>query len=73
MTGLSARALCSRSGIIRRVARPVDEGPLRRTHAHADGRGVVVAPTDAGWPPDRTRAGTPEREVSCGGDGPGLP
>jgi len=48
MTELAARALISRSGMTRRVARLVDEGLVRRTGAHADGRGVVVALTDAG-------------------------
>jgi DNA-binding MarR family transcriptional regulator len=32
----------------RRVARLVDEGLVRRADADADGRGVVVALTDAG-------------------------
>src|SRR3990172_4170222 len=48
MTELAARALISRSGMTRRVARLVDEGLVRRTGADADGRGVVVALTDAG-------------------------
>jgi DNA-binding MarR family transcriptional regulator len=48
MTELAARALISRSGMTRRVARLVDEGLLRRADADADGRGVVVALTDAG-------------------------
>jgi DNA-binding MarR family transcriptional regulator len=48
MTELAARALISRSGMTRRVARLVDEGLVRRTDAHADGRAVVVALTDAG-------------------------
>jgi DNA-binding MarR family transcriptional regulator len=48
MTELAARALISRSGMTRRVARLVDEGLLRRAGADADGRGVVVALTDAG-------------------------
>lgn len=48
MTDLAARALISRSGMTRRVARLVDEGLVRRTGAAKDGRGVVVALTDAG-------------------------
>ncbi|MEA2580007.1 MAG: hypothetical protein QOE83_899 [Actinomycetota bacterium] len=46
MTELAARALISRSGMTRRVARLVDEGLVRRADAHADGRGVVIALTD---------------------------
>jgi DNA-binding MarR family transcriptional regulator len=48
MTELAARALISRSGMTRRVARLVDEGLVRRRTADADGRGVVIALTDAG-------------------------
>jgi DNA-binding MarR family transcriptional regulator len=48
MTELAARALISRSGMTRRVARLVDEGLVRRANADADARGVVVALTDAG-------------------------
>jgi DNA-binding MarR family transcriptional regulator len=48
MTELAARALISRSGMTRRVARLVEEGFVRRADADADGRGVVVALTDAG-------------------------
>ena len=48
MTELATRALISRSGMTRRVARLVDEGLVRRADADADGRGVVVALTDAG-------------------------
>src|SRR6266540_219900 len=48
MTELAARGLISRSGMTRRVARLVDEGLVRRADADADGRGVVVALTDAG-------------------------
>jgi DNA-binding MarR family transcriptional regulator len=48
MTDLAARTLLSRSGLTRRVARLVDEGLLRRADAAEDGRGVVVALTDAG-------------------------
>jgi DNA-binding MarR family transcriptional regulator len=38
----------SRSGMTRRVARLVDEGLVRRADAGTDGRGVVVALTEAG-------------------------
>jgi DNA-binding MarR family transcriptional regulator len=48
MTELADRALISRSGMSRRVARLVDEGLLRRDKAGTDGRGVVVALTEAG-------------------------
>ena len=48
MTELADRALVSRSGMSRRVARLVDEGLLRRDRAGTDGRGVVVALTQAG-------------------------
>ncbi len=48
MTDLAARALISRSGMTRRVARLVDDGLVRRVNADADARGVVVALTDAG-------------------------
>ena len=48
MSELAARALISRSGMTRRVARLVDEGLASRTEADGDGRGIVVALTDAG-------------------------
>src|SRR5438067_6499277 len=48
MTDLADRALVSRSGMTRRVARLVEEDLVRRANADADGRGVVVALTDAG-------------------------
>ena len=48
MTELAARALISRSGMTRRVARLVGEGLVRRISADGDARGVVVALTDAG-------------------------
>ncbi|HEY8775448.1 MAG TPA: MarR family winged helix-turn-helix transcriptional regulator [Gaiellaceae bacterium] len=48
MTDLAARALISRSGMTRRVARLVEQGLVRRANADADARGVVVALTDAG-------------------------
>ena len=48
MTELADRALISRSGMTRRVARLVEEGLVQRANAGADARGVVVALTDAG-------------------------
>ena len=48
MTELANRALISRSGMTRRVARLVDEGLVRRSGADGDARGVVIALTDAG-------------------------
>jgi DNA-binding MarR family transcriptional regulator len=48
MTDLAARALISRSGMTRRVARLVEEGLVRRANADDDARAVVVALTDAG-------------------------
>jgi DNA-binding MarR family transcriptional regulator len=48
MTELAARTLLSRSGLTRRVARLVEEGLVRRANAAGDGRGVLVALTDAG-------------------------
>ena len=48
MNALAARALLSRSGMTRRVARLVEAGLVGRTRHDADGRGVVVALTDAG-------------------------
>jgi DNA-binding MarR family transcriptional regulator len=48
MTELADRALISRSGMTRRVARLVRLGLVRRANADADARGVVVALTDAG-------------------------
>jgi DNA-binding MarR family transcriptional regulator len=48
MTELADRALISRSGMSRRVARLVDEGLVRRDRAATDARGVVVALTEAG-------------------------
>src|SRR5437016_3537993 len=43
MTELADRALISRSGMTRRVARLVRDGLVRRAKADADARGVVVA------------------------------
>lgn len=48
MTELAGRALISRSGMTRRVARLVEEGLVRRANANADARVVVVGLTDAG-------------------------
>src|SRR6266478_5950295 len=48
MTELADRALISRSGMSRRVARLVDAGLVRRDKAGSDARGVVVALTEAG-------------------------
>jgi len=48
MTELANRALISRSGMTRRAARLVDQGLVRRAGSDADGRGVVIALTDAG-------------------------
>src|SRR5438309_9082918 len=45
MAELADRALISRSGMTRRVARLVHEGLVRRADADADGRGVVVVLT----------------------------
>jgi DNA-binding MarR family transcriptional regulator len=48
MTELANRALISRSGMTRRAARLVDQGLVRRAGSDGDGRGVVIALTDAG-------------------------
>ena len=48
MTELADRALISRSGMSRRVARLVGEGLVRRDKAGTDARGIVVALTEAG-------------------------
>jgi DNA-binding MarR family transcriptional regulator len=48
MTELADRALISRSGMTRRVARLVGEGLVLRTNARTDARGVVVRLTDGG-------------------------
>src|SRR5438105_13780615 len=48
MTDLADRALISRSGMSRRVARLADQGLVRRDRAGTDARGVVVALTEAG-------------------------
>lgn len=57
MTELASKALISRSGMTRRVARLVDEGLVRRANADADARGVVVSLTGAGV--DRLRETAP--------------
>jgi DNA-binding MarR family transcriptional regulator len=48
ITELADRALISRSGMSRRVARLVDQGLVRRERASADARGVVVVLTKEG-------------------------
>jgi DNA-binding MarR family transcriptional regulator len=48
MSELAAHAYSSRSGMTRRIDRLVDEGLVTRANSDADGRGVVVALTDAG-------------------------
>jgi DNA-binding MarR family transcriptional regulator len=48
MTELADRALISRSGMTRRVTRLVHEQLVRRAHADADARGVVVELTNSG-------------------------
>jgi DNA-binding MarR family transcriptional regulator len=48
MTQLATRALISRSGMTRRVARLVHQGLCRRGTVDTDGRGIVVMLTDAG-------------------------
>ena len=48
ITELAERALISRSGMTRRVARLADQGLVRRDRARTDARGVVVALTEEG-------------------------
>ena len=49
MTELATKAaFSSRSAMTRRVDRLVEEGLVQRTSSSADGRGVVVALTEAG-------------------------
>jgi DNA-binding MarR family transcriptional regulator len=48
MTELADRALISRSGMTRRVARLVQDGLVRRARHECDSRGVVVVLTEAG-------------------------
>ncbi|TME89183.1 MAG: MarR family transcriptional regulator [Chloroflexi bacterium] len=59
MTELADRALISRSGMTRRVTRLVHEGLVRRAHADADARGVVVQLTKSGRSRERPRQGHP--------------
>jgi len=48
MTDLASKAFSSRSAMTRRVDRMVEEGLVGRTSSESDGRGVVVALTEAG-------------------------
>ena len=48
MSELAAQAYSSRSGMTRRIDRLVDDGFVARANSDADGRGVVVALTEAG-------------------------
>jgi DNA-binding MarR family transcriptional regulator len=48
MSELAAQAYSSRSGMTRRIDRLVDEGLVARATTDTDGRGVIVALTDAG-------------------------
>jgi DNA-binding MarR family transcriptional regulator len=48
MSELAARALISRSGMTRRVARLVEEGLVSRIKPDADARGVVITISDTG-------------------------
>ncbi|MGH2704894.1 MAG: MarR family winged helix-turn-helix transcriptional regulator [Actinomycetota bacterium] len=48
MTELAERALLSRSGMTRRIARLLDQGLVQRTKAGSDARSVVVSLTDSG-------------------------
>ena len=48
MTDLASKTYSSRSAMTRRVDRLVEEGLVRRTSSDADGRGVVIALTEAG-------------------------
>jgi DNA-binding MarR family transcriptional regulator len=45
---LAAQAFSSRSGMTRRIDRLVSEGLVSRANSDADGRGVVIALTEAG-------------------------
>ena len=57
MTELADRALISRSGMTRRVTRLVHTRLVRRAHADADARGVVIQLTKSGL--DRLAAAAP--------------
>ena len=48
MTELATKAFSSRSAMTRRVDRMIGEGFVRRTSSEGDGRGVLVALTEAG-------------------------
>jgi DNA-binding MarR family transcriptional regulator len=48
ISDLAAQAYSSRSAMTRRIDRLVDEGLVTRAQTDADGRGVVVALTEAG-------------------------
>ena len=48
MTDLASRVFSSRSAVSRRIDRLVEEGLVRRTSSDSDGRGVVIALTEAG-------------------------
>ncbi len=48
MSELAAQAYSSRSGMTRRIDRLVGEGLVTRANTDADGRGVIVALTEAG-------------------------
>src|SRR2546423_9499342 len=65
MTELATRALISRSGMTRRVSRLLREGLVRRADADTDGRGVVVALTDAGVARLRETAPAHARGISA--------
>jgi DNA-binding MarR family transcriptional regulator len=64
MTDLAAKALISRSGMTRRVARLVEEQLVRRANTDADARGIVVTLTDAGVARLRETAPVHARGVS---------
>jgi len=48
MTDLASKTFSSRSAMTRRVDRLVEEGLVSRMSSDADGRGVVIALTEAG-------------------------
>ncbi len=48
MTELAARTFSSRSAMTRRVDRLVEEGLVGRTESATDGRGIVIAVSEAG-------------------------
>ena len=48
MSELAAGAYSSRSGMTRRIDRLVEDGLVTRANSDADGRGIVVALTEAG-------------------------